>query len=217
MSDAFRPAPIVAALALALSSFSGAHADTARLEPVSISASSDSGERPTPPAASRLGLSARELPSTVEVIDRASIDTLGLRNLIELYRSAPGVTAGNIPGSPASVAMRGFGDVGYLFDGVRAAEPALISRNLDTWNIERVEILKGPASVIQGTGALGGTINIVPRQPSLAGPRYDAALSLGSHDSTRLGVGANQVLTPSTALRADISHTRSNGYIDDTA
>src|SRR5690606_22670043 len=36
-------------------------------------------------------------------------------------------------------------------------------------------------------------------------------------DSTRLGIGANQVLSPSTALRTDISHTRSNGYIDDTA
>src|SRR5690606_25425334 len=189
MSDAFRPAPIVAALTLALSGFSGAHADTARLEPVSISASSDSGERPTPPAASRLGLRDREVPATVEVIDRETIEQLGLRNLIELYRSAPGVTAGNIPGSPASVAMRGFGDVGYLFDGVRAADPALISRNLDTWNFDRVEILKGPASVIQGTGSLGGTINLVPRQPSLTGPRYDTALSLGSHDTTRLGLG----------------------------
>jgi iron complex outermembrane recepter protein len=216
MSDAFRPAPIASVLTLALLGLSCAHADTAQLAPVSVSASADSAP-PTPPAASRLGLSTRELPAPVEVIDRDPIDMLGLRNLIELYRSAPGVTAGNIPGSPASVAMRGFSDVGYLFDGVRAADPALISRNLDTWNFERVEILKGPASVIQGTGALGGTINLVPRQPSLDGARYDAALSLGSHDSTRIGIGTNQVLGPDTALRTDISHARSNGYVDDTA
>src|SRR5690606_1243384 len=166
MSDALRPASIVSMLTFALLGVSFAYADTARLDAVSISASA-AAEHPTPPAASRLGLSKRELPATVEVIDRDTIEMLGLRNLIEVYRSAPGVTAGNIPGSPASVAMRGFSDVGYLFDGVRAADPALISRNLDTWNFERVEILKGPASVIQGTGALGGTINLVPRQPSL--------------------------------------------------
>lgn len=216
MSNACRPAPIVSVLTFTLLGLSCAHAETAQLEPVAISATA-AAARPTPPAVSRLGLSEREVPATIEVIDRETIEQRGLRNLIELYRSAPGVTAGNIPGSPASVAMRGFGDVGYLFDGVRAADPALISRNLDTWNFERVEILKGPASVIQGTGSLGGTINLVPRQPDLAGPRYDAALSLGSHDTTRLGLGTNQVLSPDTALRADISHARSNGYIDDTA
>ena len=55
----------------------------------------------------RLGLSERETPATVSTVDRDDIEQLGLRNLIELYRSAPGVAAGNIPGSPASVSMRG--------------------------------------------------------------------------------------------------------------
>ncbi|HAR59201.1 MAG TPA: TonB-dependent siderophore receptor, partial [Alcanivorax sp.] len=60
----------------------------------------------------RLGLSERETPATVSTVDREDIEQLGLRNLIELYRSAPGVAAGNIPGSPASVSMRGLTDVG---------------------------------------------------------------------------------------------------------
>lgn len=164
----------------------------------------------------RLGLSERETPATVSTVEREDIEQLGLRNLIELYRSAPGVAAGNIPGSPASVSMRGLTDVGYLFDGVRVADPSLVSRNLDTWNLERVEILKGPASVLHGTGALGGTLNLVTRKPSLAGDRYDGMLEYGSHDSVRLGVGSNQVVNPNVAVRADLSHSQSSGYVDDT-
>ena len=213
MPETLRPIPLLSLLGLVVAL--PVAADTGRLQPISITATATQGA--TAPAASRLGLSERELPATVDVIDRAEIEQYGLRNLIELYRSAPGVTAGNIPGSPASVSVRGFGDVGFLFDGVRAADPALVSRNLDTWNIERVEVLKGPSSVIQGTGALGGTINTVPRQPRLDGDSYDTGLSLGSHDTARLGLGTNQVLNDNLALRADISHNRSNGYIDDTA
>ncbi|MEP1894874.1 MAG: TonB-dependent siderophore receptor [Alloalcanivorax venustensis] len=164
----------------------------------------------------RLGLSERETPATVSTVDREDIEQLGLRNLIELYRSAPGVAAGNIPGSPASVSMRGLTDVGYLFDGVRVADPSLVSRNLDTWNLERVEVLKGPASVLHGTGALGGTLNLVTRKPDLTGDRYDGMLEYGSHDSLRLGVGTNRVVNPNVAVRADLSHSRSSGYVDDT-
>lgn len=166
--------------------------------------------------ASRLSLDERETPATVSTVDRQDIEQQGLRNLIDLYRSAPGVSAGNIPGSPASVSMRGFTDVGYLFDGVRAADPSLVSRNLDTWNLDRVEILKGPASVIHGTGALAGTLNLVPRGPSLAGDHYDGMISYASHDSLRLGIGGNRVLGERTAVRADFSHGESNGYVDDT-
>lgn len=192
-------------------------AESQQLAPLEITSGYTERDHTATTTASRLGLERGETPATVDVVGRQDIEQLGLRNLIDLYRSAPGVSAGNIPGSPASVSMRGFGDVGYLFDGVRAADPALVSRNLDTWNLERVEILKGPASVIHGTGALGGTINLVPRGPSLAGNRNEGMISYASHDTLRLGVGGNQVLNERTALRADFSHGESNGYVDDTA
>ncbi len=192
-----------------------AQTPTHRLEAVEVA---DPVDQPATPTTTdgRLGLSERETPATVSTVDRQDIEQLGLRNLIELYRSAPGVAAGNIPGSPASVSMRGLTDVGYLFDGVRVADPSMVSRNLDTWNLEKVEILKGPASVLHGSGALGGTINLVTRKPSLAGDRVDGMIEYGSHDSLRLGVGANRVVNPNVAVRADLSHGRSSGYVDDT-
>ena len=186
-----------------------------RLEAVEVADQADAAASPTT-TDGLLGLSERETPATVNTVDRQDIEQLGLRNLIELYRSAPGVAAGNIPGSPASVSMRGLTDVGYLFDGVRVADPSMVSRNLDTWNLERVEILKGPASVLHGSGALGGTINLVTRKPELAGNHQEGMIEYGSHDSLRLGAGANRVITPDVAVRADLSHSQSNGYVDDT-
>ncbi|MBL7251250.1 TonB-dependent siderophore receptor [Alcanivorax marinus] len=195
--------------------FAGAQTPEHRLQAVEVADQADAPVTPTT-TDGLLGLSQRETPATVNTVDRDDIEQLGLRNLIELYRSAPGVAAGNIPGSPASVSMRGLTDVGYLFDGVRVADPSMVSRNLDTWNLEKVEILKGPASVLHGSGALGGTINLVTRKPSLAGDRVDGMIEYGSHDSLRLGVGANRVVNPNVAVRADLSHGRSNGYVDDT-
>ncbi len=65
--------------------------------------------------------------------------------------------------------MRGFtsGAVSLLYDGVRQTTSSLVSRNLDSWSFERIEVLKGPASVLYGEGALGGTVNLVPKTPSI--------------------------------------------------
>lgn len=201
-------------LSLALPSL--AAADATRLPPVSISApvANATGRAA---AADRTGLAPEELPATLDIVDRHEIEQRGLRNLIEVYRAAPGVTAGNIPGSPASVAIRGFSDVGYLFDGIRAADPSLVSRNLNSWHFQQVEVLKGPASVLHGTGGLGGTLNLVPRQASLRADRHDAQLSYGSHETVDLGLGSNRRLSERSALRVDLSHRRSDGYIDDSA
>lgn len=207
-------------LGLACSATSLAIADESnQLDTVSVNASvPDQNTDPLPEAAtaSRLGLSMRETPATVDIIGRDEIEQEGLRNLIELYRNAPGVSAGNIPGSPASVSMRGFTDVGYLFNGTRAVDPSLMSRNMNTWNLERVEILKGPASVLNGTGALAGSINLITKRPDVSADAYDGMLSYGSNDTVNLGLGINKVLTDTAALRADFSHDESDGFVDDT-
>lgn len=189
--------------------------DAASLPAISVSApSTDATERAA--IADRTGLAPEERPATLDIVDRHDIDQRGLRNLIEVYRAAPGVTAGNIPGSPASVAIRGFTDVGYLFDGVRAADPSLMSRNLNSWHFQQVEVLKGPASVLHGTGGLGGTVNLVPRQASLHDDVTEAQISYGSHDTVDIGLGGNRRLGKHSALRVDLSHRRSDGYIDDS-
>src|SRR3546814_6553526 len=106
----------------------------------------------------------------------------GNRSLTEAFQSVPGVVAGNLPGGPGITAMPGLPRfaVGYSVDGFRAIDPLIASRNYDTYSFERIENLKGPASVVSGTGALAGTINLVTRKPELSVNKADALRSYGS-------------------------------------
>lgn len=166
----------------------------------------------------KLGLSPAETPATIDGLTDADIEQRGLRTATEAVRELPGVTAGNIPGSPASLAMRGFAgsNIAYLFDGERAVDSQLIARDFDTFNFERIEILKGPESVINGEGGLAGTINFVTRKPSLAGNTGHGLVSFGRFDTQRYGIGGNHVVNDRLAVRADLSHSRSDGFVHDT-
>lgn len=167
---------------------------------------------------SRLGLLVRETPAAIEVVTQAQMQLQGLRNVEEAYATVPGVTAGNLPGEPGMTAMRGFSSsaISYLFDGVRAADSSMMSRNFDSFNFEKIEVLKGPASVLYGAGSLAGTINLVPKKPVLDSRSVDTLISYGSFDTTRLGIGANAPLSENAAVRGDVSYSHSDGYVDDT-
>ena len=96
---------------------------------------------------SRLGLTARQTPATVEVIDKQIIEDRGLRTTTDIAKAAVGVTGGDAPGAPAIFSMRGFaGDqLNTLYNDIWIGPSTMTGRPMDTANLERVEILKGPA------------------------------------------------------------------------
>ncbi|WP_458095133.1 TonB-dependent receptor [Roseomonas sp. WA12] len=167
---------------------------------------------------SLLGLTPAETPATVDVITQEEIQERGLRDLTEVYNAAPGVRAGNIPGSPAAANVRGLPRtaVGYLLDGARSVDPGLVSRDYDSFAFERVEFIKGPASVVNGTGSLAGTINLVTRQPVIGADFYEGLLSYGSFNRVRSGAGFNHSFGNWGAVRSAFSYSTSDGYVDDT-
>lgn len=167
---------------------------------------------------SRLGLTARETPAIVDILSERQIREFGARTNVEALNRAPGVTSSLPATSPGAPTMRGFtgGSVGLLYDGVRVATPGIFSRSSDSWLYERIEILKGPASVLYGEGALAGAINLVPKSPKL-GDRSAAALaSYGSFDTVRLAGDVNRPLGDRAALRGVASYGRTSGFVDDT-
>ncbi len=167
--------------------------------------------------ASKLDLTPRETQATVDIVTEKDIEEKGLRSLIETYNSVPGVTSGNNPGEPGVVTMRGFHkSATYTVDGARIPDAFLSSRDYDTFNFERVEIVRGPASVTQGTGALSGTINLVTKQPQLGKTSVEGMASYGSFNTTRAGVGVNAPLGANAAVRSAVSYSQSDGWIDDT-
>ncbi len=165
----------------------------------------------------RLGLSIRDTPAVVDIVTQQDFQLQGVRNAIEAMNAAPGVASGNLPGSIGSVSMRGFQRaVNYLYDGVRMANSDVGVRNWDAWSFERIEVIKGPASVTSGEGALAGAINFVPRRPNLDGPSGEMLASYGSFDTARLAADVNLPLGETVAVRGDVSFSRSSGWIDDT-
>ena len=120
-------------------------------------------------SASRLGLTVREIPATVEVIDQQTIRDQGYRTVSEVAQGAVGVTSGDNPAEPpASFSMRGFtnSQINTLYNGIKIGPQNMTSRVMDTANLESVEFLKGPASLLSGEGAAGGAVNYVTKQPN---------------------------------------------------
>jgi iron complex outermembrane receptor protein len=167
---------------------------------------------------SRLGLTARETPAIVDILSERQIAELGARTNVEALNRAPGVTSSLPATSPGAPTMRGFsgGAVGLLYDGMRVASPLIYTRASDSFMFERIEILKGPASVLYGEGALAGAINLVPKRAILDEVRTDALASYGSYDSIRLAGDVNVPLGERAALRGVAAHGRSAGYVHDT-
>ncbi|HEU4805012.1 MAG TPA: TonB-dependent receptor plug domain-containing protein, partial [Nitrobacter sp.] len=169
-------------------------------------------------AGSLVGLTPRETPATVNIVTQQEMQEKGLRTMVETLNSVPGVMSGNLPGEPGVISMRGFSRAatGYAIDGVRAPDPLIVSRDFDTFNFERVEILKGPASVIQGTGALAGAVNLVTKQPRLGQAGAESLFSYGSFNSLRTGLDVNAPIGSNAAVRSTLSYGQSDGYVDDT-
>ncbi len=185
-----------------------------------------SAERSTPlrsdasaDSASRLGLTVRETPASVEVIDREAIRTRGLRSVSEAAQGAVGVTAGDSPAQPANFSMRGFtnSQLNTLYNGIKIGPPNMTSRVMDTGNLERIEILKGSASLMSGEGASGGSLNFVIRKPHAGAIENEAYFSLASFGGMRASIGSGGSTTLNGLdYRFDLSRSSSNGFIDDT-
>ena len=147
--------------------------------------------------ASRTAQRADELVSDVVVIDRAEIEKSTGRTLAEILARAPGVqfSANGGLGKNSSVNIRGAEarHTVLLIDGVRFGSATTGSPNWDTLAvdlIERIEILKGPASSLYGSEAVGGVVQIFLRQ-GVQGLAPYASLTLGSYGHRQVTAGVN--------------------------
>jgi iron complex outermembrane receptor protein len=189
-------------------------------ESVMVSAALGRRELDAPaPAASRLGLTPRETPATVDVITFVEAQERGLRTAVEALASVPAVTAAFLPSAQGITTIRGFsgGAVSQLMDGTRVTTSTMVARNYDSWNFDRIEVLKGPASVLYGEGALAGAVNFVPKRPDFTGRRREALFSYGALGTARMAAGATgPVGGGRAAYRADVVWNKSDGYMYDS-
>ena len=148
----------------------------------------------------------RDIPQTINVIPQSLIQEQGATTLRDVLRNVPGITfqagEGGVPAGD-QLTIRGFSARTDMFiDGVR--DFGGYAR--DSFNLEQVEVAKGPSSAISGRGSTGGSINQVSKAPR-AGKSYNASIGGGNADYIRSSADINQPIAESTSLRINAMWT----------
>lgn len=124
--------------------------------------------------ASRMGLSRKNIPQKVEIIDSKKIATIPAGNAADLLKRTVNLDIIEYPGLSAQIGMRGFSPTAHsrsytllLIDGVPSGTTNLASIPIAI--IDRIEVVKGPYSVLYGSDAMGGVINIITKSTSSEG------------------------------------------------
>jgi len=167
----------------------------------------------------RVPIPRAEVGSSVVVITEEEMKQRGYTLLKDLLKAETGVdvvsTGG--PGSQTSVFIRGMESYHtlILIDGMKVGDPSLMQRqfdlaNLTLDNVERIEVIKGPQSVLYGSDAMGGVINIITKKGK-GKAHFMASMEGGSYDTFRQSIGGSgQVGHLSFSLGT--SHTKTQGF-----
>lgn len=188
-----------------------------------FSQSSEFGTDTVQIESSRIGLTSGQTGRFVTVISKAQISSLPARSLDELLRFIPGVEvqARGAFGTQADISMRGgtFNQVLILMDGMRINDP--LTGHFQSYlpvlpeEIERIEVLRGPASAQFGPDAVGGVINIVTKTFASSqekGTNARISGDLGQHNT--LG-GSGIISHKSKKIRGNIGgrYLKSDGHL----
>lgn len=156
----------------------------------------------------RNGLDKKDIPQTVDTIDVQKYKIYGSNDLSVMLQGTPGVsTSYDMRGD--GITIRGFGaDTGDIYrDGIR--ESGQVRRS--TANIERIEILKGPASVLYGRSAGGGVVNMVSKFANFDSKSSVGAYA-GSYDNYGTTADINQVINDNLAVRLTGEYGESGSF-----
>ncbi|WP_333660923.1 TonB-dependent receptor [Acinetobacter sp.] len=156
----------------------------------------------------RNGLKKKDIPQTIDTIDVQKYKIYGSNDLSVMLQGTPGVST-NYDMRGDGISLRGFNaDTGDVYrDGIR--ESGQVRRS--TANVERIEILKGPASVLYGRSTGGGVINMVSKFAN-----FDSKSSVGvyggSYNNYGTTVDFNQVLNDNLAVRLTGEYGQSDSF-----
>jgi catecholate siderophore receptor len=176
----------------ALPEQAGPDDDEHRLQEVTVS-----GIRPL--LHDKLPQDLQDTPQSITVVSERLMTEQAVTRLEDALKNVPGITlnAGEGAARGDTVNLRGFSAFNDFFlDGIRDA--AVYSR--DSFDLQSVEVVKGPSAVLFGRGSTGGAINQVSKAP-FATPLASVTTSFGSNDLARATADLNLPLTATSAVR----------------
>jgi catecholate siderophore receptor len=153
----------------------------------------------------------RDIPQTINVVTREQLDDQAQHSIADVLRYVPGATVGQGEGNRDQITLRGQNSTADFFlDGVR--DDVQYFRSL--YNIERVEVLKGPYAMIFGRGGGGGIVNRVQKTPLAGAQSVALAGSLNSFGNADIAADANLPLGDAAGLRLNAFYENLNGHRD---
>jgi len=158
-------------------------------------------------------LPLRELPQSVQILGRQSIDDLGAQRIDDLLDYVAGVSRKEGHGGLwDGLLVRGFANgTEALFNGFSVGRGYAAPRDLS--GVERVEFLKGASAALYGSGEPGGTVNIVSKRP-LWTATHTLQAKVGSHEFKRASVDSSAPLNEHLAYRLNIAAEDKHGFRD---
>lgn len=164
--------------------------------------------------------SVDSVPQAISVVGGDSLETLGVENVADLANVMPGVNIGrgrdgvdiSIRGvTTTDTTSKGEQGIGFNVDGVYVGRPYM--QGVAFFDIDRVEVLRGPQGTLYGKSTTGGAINVITRAPEFEFSGY-ARAEVGNFDTRRLEGAINIPLSGSIAFRAAGSYNHRDGFLE---
>ena len=172
--------------------------------------------------AQRQAENAQRAAVAISVIQGADLLNAGITNMDRLGEFAPALTVE--PTSTGNLLfMRGVGNfnvatggdptIAFNYDGVYIGR---ISSTIGMfYDLERIEVLKGPQGTLYGRNATGGTINVLPTPPKLGERSGYASVSLGNYKAVTTEAALNAPMGDNSAFRISANWAKHDGYLKD--
>ena len=201
---------------VALSSHIAQASNTIELAPVVVKATRTADEQVPDPVygssrtATKLDAPLRDVPQAVQIVTKKLIHEQRALEMKDVLRNVSGVAPAQGEGRRDQFFIRGFdASRDMLVDGMRDDSPYF----RDLGNVERVEVLKGPAAVLYGRGSAGGVINRVTKKP-VAKPLREIAVNGGSYGQRRVDLDLGDALGSQAAFRITGAYEASDSFRD---
>ncbi len=150
------------------------------------------------------------VPEEITVVPEEVIKDQAMRGMSDVMRYVPGTTAAQGEGNRDQMVIRGNNTTADFFvNSIR--DDAQIFRDL--YNVERVEVLKGPGGMVFGRGGAGGVVNRVTKRP-VFGHVGEASLTVGSWDQLRGSVDIGDKINEAAAWRLNAVAEKANSFRD---
>jgi iron complex outermembrane recepter protein len=161
----------------------------------------------------------------VSAVSPEQLVNAGVTDPTQLTNLVPSLQIAKAAGPYALFYLRGVGNfnanalsdsaIAFNIDGVFVARPSSTSGVL--YDIDRIEVLKGPQGTLYGRNATGGAINIITRKPELGKFGGDASVSYGNYDAIQFNGALNAPLGERAAVRVAGQYVKHDGYLTDGA